>query len=445
MIIDESLIENGIEVSLLAELIQMHESRNDRYCLLERYYRGEHDILKRERTSDSANNKIVCNHAKYITDMVTSYVAGNSVTYSTTDEYDISAIRRAYDEQDIASIDNEVVKSASIFGRIYELVYADEGSKPRSMLVDPRNAFVVYGNTAKNIPLFGVYYYKRYDLQGSCIGVVCNVYTKDTISGYANNTDAWVGMELQERASHYFGKVPLLEYVNNNECQGDFEQLISLIDAYNVLQSDRVNDKEQFVDAFLFLTGIEIDSEQAKKLKQERILLGYEGAKAEYLSKVMKEADIEVLRDCIKNDIHRLSMVPDMSDDEFGSNLSGVAIKYKLMGFEQLAKMKERSIAKTLRSRLELYGNFLSIKGVMSVVPVYEIDIVFARNLPVNELEVSEMISNLTDIVSKETLLSQLSFVADPKEEVEAVKNEQKEKQLSRIKEIAEMASGGGY
>ena len=159
----------------------------------------------------------------------------------------------------------------------------------------------------------------------------------------------------------------------------------------------------------------------------------------------MKEADNEVLRDCIKNDIHRLSMVPDMSDDEFGSNLSGVAIKYKLMGFEQLAKMKERSIAKTLRSRLELYGNFLSIKGVMSVVPVYEIDIVFARNLPVNELEVSEMISNLTDIVSKETLLSQLSFVADPKEEVEAVKNEQKEKQLSRIKEIAEMASGGGY
>ena len=66
-------------------------------------------------------------------------------------------------------------------------------------------------------------------------------------------------------------------------------------------------------------------------------------------------------------------------------------------------------------------------------------------NLPVNELEMSQVIGNLTGIVSQETLLSQLSFVADPKEEVKAVKKEKKEKQLSRIKEIEELASGGGY
>ena len=78
-----------------------------------------------------------------------------------------------------------------------------------------------------------------------------------------------------------------MEYRNNEEKQGDFEQMIPLIDAYNVLQSDRVNDKEQFVDAFLFLTGIDLDSEQAKKLREERILMGYEGATAQYLAKVI--------------------------------------------------------------------------------------------------------------------------------------------------------------
>ncbi len=183
-----------------------------------------------------------------------------------------------------------------------------------------------------------------------------------------------------------------------------FEQMIPLIDAYNILESDRVNDKEQFVDAFLFLTGIDLDSEQAKKLKEERILMGYEGAAAQYLSKVMSESDIEVLKDSLKSDIHRFSMIPDLSDQTFGTNLSGVAIKYKLMGFEQHVRNKERYFTKALKQRFELYVNFLSLKGAMEYVPIHRIDVVFTRNLPVNELEISQMVNNLVGIASSETL-----------------------------------------
>ena len=214
--------------------------------------------------------------------------------------------------------------------------------------------------------------------------------------------------------------MPIVEYRNNEEKQGDFEQLIPLIDAYNILESDRVNDKEQFVDAFLFLTGIDLDSEQAKKLREERILMGYEGATASYLAKVMSESDIEVLKESLKADIHRFSMVPDLSDENFGSNLSGVAIKYKLMGFEQTVRNKERYMTRSIRRRLELYVNFLSLKGSMAFVPAYKVQITFTRNMPVNELEVSQMISNLESIVTDKTLLSQLSFVKNPEAEVKA-------------------------
>lgn len=227
--------------------------------------------------------------------------------------------------------------------------------------------------------------------------------------------------------------MPILEYQNNEDKQGDFEQLIPLIDAYNLLQSDRVNDKEQFVDAFLFLSGIDIDSEQAKKLREERILMGYEGAAAQYLSKVLTEADIKVLRDDIKNDIHRFSMVPDLSDESFGNNLSGVAIKYKLMGFEQHIKNKERYFAKTLRKRFELYNAFLAIKGSMETVPTHRVDIVFTYNLPANELELSQMINNLKGTVSNETLLERLPFISDAKEEAELVKKEQAENQRATM------------
>ena len=188
---------------------------------------------------------------------------------------------------------------------------------------------------------------------------------------------------IEQPEAHFKGEVPLIEYQNNKLALGDYELQIPLIDAYNILESDRVNDKEQFVDAFLFLTGIDLDSEQAKKLKEERILMGYEGAAAQYLSKVMSESDIEVLKDSLKSDIH-----------------------------------------KALKQRFELYVNFLSLKGAMEYVPIHRIDVVFTRNLPVNELEISQMVNNLVGIASSETLLSQLSFVGDPKEEAQLAAKE---------------------
>ena len=113
---------------------------------------------------------------------------------------------------------------------------------------------------------------------------------------YENRADNWNGMQLTHESAYYFGGVPLIEYKNGEECQGDFEQIIPLIDAYNLLMSDRVNDKEQFVNSFLFLKGIDIDSEQAKKLKEEKILCAYEDGDAKYLSEALSESDAEILR-----------------------------------------------------------------------------------------------------------------------------------------------------
>ncbi len=434
MIINENLIKDGITARLLGRLINKHEEQIYRYHKLHEYYIGNHDILNRSRQSDAAvNNRAVCNHAKYIVDMAQSYLVGNPITYSASEGVDIEALKNAYLEQGIDALDSELVKNTNIYGRAYELVYADENSKPRSVYIPPMCAFVCYSQTAEKKPLFGVHYYRETDVDGRVERVCCNVYDGDYIYRFSANQDNFGSLVLDSTERHYFGGVPIIEYDNNADKQGDFEQLVPLIDAYNILQSDRVNDKEQFVDAFLFLTGIDIDGEQAKKLKEEKILMGYDGAKAEYLSKVMSESDVKVLRDDLKEDIHRFSMVPDLSDESFGNNLSGVAIKYKLLGFEQMIKNKERYFAKGLRKRLFLYNNFLALKGTMQTVPLHRVDIIFTRNLPANNNETSQMIKNLENIVSNETLLGQLDFVTDAKEEAAAAEKEATEKMRSTM------------
>ena len=446
MIINEKILESGITSRLAADLLEQHEAELPRLTKLHDYYLGRHDILNRLRASEgTANNRVVCNHAKYIVDMAQSYLTGNKISYACSEGYDIEAVKNSYEEQDIAYTDSELSKTVNIYGRAYELIYADEDSHPRSAVLQPENAFVVYAQSVAERPLLGVYYYKTFDMQGRCTGVVCNVYDSSYLYRFEAGQDSYRSLVLSGTERHYFKAVPLIEYRNNAERQGDFEQLIPLIDAYNLLCSDRVNDKEQFVDAFLFLSGIEIDSAQAKKLKAERILMGYDGSDARYLSKVMSESDIKVLRDDLKDDIHRFSMVPDLSDESFGNNLSGVAIKYKLLGFEQAVKNKERLFAKGLKRRFELYNRYLAMLSKMSEVPVHRVEITFTYNLPANELEIAQMISLLTGTVSSETLLERLPFVSDAKEEAELAAEEKTESYRRRLESTQGLAEGGGY
>lgn len=435
MIIDEEILRDGVNSEILYKLISKHSSNLERYKKLEDYYLGNHPIKHRiKESSGTVNNRIVCNHAKYIVDMAKSYLVGNPISYACSDGYNIEALKNCYLEQDIAHLDSEIEKDMGIFGRAYELLYVNEEARPRSVRISPMNSFVVYGAKVDQKPMLGVHYYKKYDINANVTGVCCIACDETAMYIYENDADSFSNMELVEVNLHYFNQVPLIEYRNNEDAQGDFEQLLPLIDAYNLLCSDRVNDKEQFVEAFLFLSGIDIDSEQAKKLREERILLSYEGGDAKYLSKVMSETDVEILRDSLKQDIHRFSMVPDLSDESFGNNLSGVAIKYKLMGFEQHVRNKERLLAKGLKQRFSMYNSYLSLKGSMQHVPIHRVDVVFTRNLPVNELEISQMVNNLRGLATNETLLAQLSFVSDPKEEAE----------LSTRERMAENKKEGG-
>ena len=220
----------------------------------------------------------------------------------------------------------------------------------------------------------------------------------------------------------------MIEYKNNPEFLGDFEPVISLIDAYNLLQSDRVNDKEQLVDAILCMYGMDFDDEQAEQLRNSRMLANIPAdGRVEYLVKTLQEGDVDILRQTIENDIHKISMVPNMSDQNFIGNSSGVAIRYKLLAFEQNIKNKERYMEKGLMERFKLYNNFLVTKSKMQEVPIEEVDAVFKRNLPSNDFEISQMINNLADYVDAETLISQLSFIKDASEIVELKKKEKEE------------------
>jgi len=345
--------------------------------------------------------------------MAAGYLIGNPVDYVSEDAAQFAAldvIKRAYKAAKIDNVDAELARDASIYGKGVELLFSDAQARPMSAALDPRSAFVVYDDTVAGAPLFGVHIARQVNALGEEIGARVCIYDDAWATVYdAKDISALSDMRLCDAREHFFGGVPMVEYWNGAEERGDFEGVLSLIDAYDMLQSDRVNDKQQFVDALLLLYGCSLEPDQfgrspGQQLREDKALaLPDSDARAEWLSKQLNEQDTEVLKNALCGDIHKMSMVPDLTDEQFAGNSSGVAMKYKLLGLEQMTKMKERWFREALFMRLERFSAFFTRRGAPAL-DAARVRMVFTRALPVNELENAQTVSLLRGLIDDEEL-----------------------------------------
>lgn len=409
-------------------LVLRHESMAvPHYQKLHAYYMGHHTIEDREKDEGLSNNKPVSNHAKDISDIASGYFLGSPIDYKgkNGETDDVLVLRKSLQLANARKVDESIALNQSIYGVGYDYAYRKDN---RLMLkdLDPRDTFIVQDDTIEHNKLFGVNYYKKRDDAKAVTDYVytITVATESEIRVYHSNNP-------QEPiiTKHGLGYVPIVEYRNNAHGVGDFEQQIGLIDCYNTLMADRVNDKEQFVDSILAIYGSILgddtsQGESVSKLQKYKLLELDSDAKAEYLTHTLDENGTEVLRKALKNDIYTFSHVPNLADENFAGNTSGIAMEYKLLGLEMLTKVKELWFREGLMERLRIFIHDLALKGIL--IDETDIEIGFSRGLPKNTLELSQIIVNLADKVSLKTLISQLPFVEDAEAEIKALEEQQK-------------------
>ena len=117
-----------------------------------------------------------------------------------------------------------------------------------------------------------------------------------------------------------------------------------------------------------------------------------------------------------------------MSDEAFSGNASGVAIKYKLIGMEQIRSRKEVGFRKGLQRRIELIAGMLRTKSVADI-DFRDIEITFTANIPADTKEQADIVKELYGVVSQKRLLSLLPFVSDPAAEMAELKKEETDRQ----------------
>lgn len=439
-----TISEGPLSVYEIDKIVEDFRFKQRRIDKLQKYYQNENLAIKAvEKDSSVPNNKIMHPFAKYITDTQTSYFMGKPVAYSAEADADqrmFDKIIKIFEYNDEQSENYLIAKDMSICGRGYELLYYDEDGMQRFCRVDPIDMVLVRETSIENNIVAAIRTYKYVLYDGDVVQYV-EVYDKDTVRYYEKPDGG--EMRLVDQVTHYWQDVPVVVYENNEESMGDFEAVLSLIDAYDKTQSNTANDMEQFTDAYLVLVGmLGTQPEDIERMKRDKIILLDQDSLASWLIKNVNDAWVENYKNRLQNDIHKFSNTPDMSDENFGNNSSGVSLRYKLLGMENVRATKERYFKKGLQKRIELLMNSINLKS-SNFADVPDIKMTFNNVLPQNLLESAQIVQILSQYVSEETLLSILPIVEDPSAEIEKKQKEDEEKQKASYESITGMNYAG--
>lgn len=367
-------------------------------------------------------NRIVSNYCFNIVQNYQGYITGIDISYLS--QTNIDAIQDILNYNDVRTEDNELLRNALIFGKSFEINYVDEDAKQRFKVLDSRECIPVYSNDLNNDLLYVIRYYVADTINNSQDEYYIEVYGNEFIRKY-KSSNAFATLSLLDEKPNIYKQVPITVFNLNSDEESIFDKVMTLQDAYNKLLSSEVDDFESFCDAYLVLKGCMADADDLVAMKQNRVLMMDTDAEASYLTKSVSDTQIENMLKNINDTIHKISNSPDFTEDTFMSQ-SGVAIKYKLIGFENVASNIVANMIKALQRRIELICSILSLTD--GETKWRDIQIVFTRNLPQNITDTAQAINQLRGIVSDKTLISLLPFIKDVDAEVKQL---QKEKEVN--------------
>ena len=364
-------------------------------------------------------NKVVVNYCYNIVQNYRGYLTGIDIAYSS--DKDIDQVFEVLNYNDVKQEDSNYLQDALVYGCAYEIAYIDEWGKHRFKTLDPKNVIPIYDDTLDQDLVYCIRFWSNKIADKDFY--IVEVYSKSEIKTYKSDM-GFQTFELIKEEPHYFGIVPITVFELNNDRVSIFDQVMTLQDAYNKLLSAEVDDFESFADAYLVLKGMMgTDPEDLADMKRNRALLLDNDAEASYLTKNISDTQIQNMLNNINDNIHKIANSPDFNSDKFMAQ-TGIAMRFKLVQFENASSAIEAEMRKALQRRIELICAIGNIKG--DNLSFDDVKITFTRNLPTNLTETAQVVNSLRGLVSDQTLLSLLPFVEDSQAELDRL-NQQKQ------------------
>ena len=424
------IMADSIEINAknVQEWMQGFKSIQEERKRFGEYYDGKNCIIKQGAVKGRPNYSINVNMAKYIIDVATGYAFGNPIKYTTDEENAkdiLDRIQYVHKNCNVAELDFQQGGDMATYGVSYQLVMAvGEGAIEDRIIfkhLNPLQTFYVVDNTILETPVCGVYFYsyKENNIDKTKI----YVYDKDFLTIFVEKGGV-ITQESQE--FHNMGYIPIIQCLNNDDAFSDIQCVTDLLDSLSLAVSNNTDNLQSIANAILAISGGTLNEEQIDQINEFKVANLPVGAVMQWVIKNVDPTAEQQQVDNLLNFIFQISQVPDLTDDAFGGNQSGVAMQYKLWGLDQLWVTKTTKYKKAIVQRLKILMHLLQYQFKNTVQMLDEINITFDKNLPKDNSAEYTMVQALKDVVSKRTLLENISIVDDIEAEIEALDEEAK-------------------
>lgn len=416
------------------------------------YYHNKPEILQRRQVyyvdgvaiedTTKSNNRLVNNYFKLLVDQKMGYLVGNPInlTSYSKNQTVVDDIYKVLDEKwdDVVC---ELVKNVSIQGQYWMHPYINSEGEFDYQIVDARQIIPIFDQQFQNklIALIRYYTIQIVDEKGKEVNRYkveywdsekCTYYIEDKDGDYVlDDTESlnpcyhWYSYNTANATdikAHSWGKVPWIQFRNNEECESDLDQIKSLEDDFDLNMSDfsnNLSDIQEIITAVMGYDGQDL-GEFVKDLKvRKAIKIGEGGDIKTIKQEVPHEARKQHLNN-LKEAIFMFGQGVDFSSDRFGNSPSGIALRFLFASLDLKCDVLERKLRTSLREF------FWFVCKYLNKYDYKDIKITFKRNTMVNESELIDNCVKSQGIVSQKTIVENHPFVDDPEIEIEALEEE---------------------
>jgi len=237
--------------------------------------------------------------------------------------------------------DDKVVDWFHTVGKGVLYVEPDRDNDPETPVhayaLDPRSAFVVYSLRPGNEPIMGVNMVVDGDR------AKFDVFTKDQIfhlSGgvtgrmlttQVNSDFLATAVNVDSVESNALGLVPIIEYRYNSVNMGAFEGVVSILDAINTVQSNRIDGVEQFIQSLAIAVNCEFpENTTANDIREKGMIIlksiGENKADFKILSEQLNQSETQVLVDHMYEQVLRICAMPSTTKGGRSTSDTGAAV-----------------------------------------------------------------------------------------------------------------------
>nr|DAG26558.1 MAG TPA: portal protein [Bacteriophage sp.] len=338
------------------------------------YYKGDQPVLYRTKVSnEDICNSIVENHSYEIVQFKVGQTYGEPIQFVSRKEDDATnkAVDTLNDYMENANKQEKDIKAGewqSATGTSFKAAQFSNGDIPfRIVAPTPMNTFVIY-NRGTEEPILSVQELK--DENG-----------KSYKQCYTDTHECKiVNSQVVDWKLHAFGGNPIVEFPNNHERLSDIEIVISMLDAINNMQSNRMDGIEQFVQSWIKFVNCDIDEEQFEKMKMNHALV-VKSINKDYKSDVdvmdreLNQTQAQVAKEDVWDNALSILAIPNKQGNTGGDTQGAVELRNGWDFSKTRAKLKD-PIVKSCEKRLaKVVLNIIRIKDHDLGISVRDFDV----------------------------------------------------------------------